>query len=197
LAESARILATESMAEARAALADFAATVDRILSGVDSDIQRMTQWLQQDRVAHWRREVRVRQDQVLQAKTALARKQFVAAPEPARAVEEHKAVERAKRRLEEAQRRQDATRRWAPVWERDAMAYKGPAHQLRDMISGQIPGALRRISSMMESVEGYLSLSPPPGDPETAPADGAAGRGGGEAPPADPNGEGIDQGGAA
>lgn len=164
MAESARILATEAMAEAKAALAEFASSVDRTLAEVDSEIMRMTQWLQQDRPAHWKREVRVRQEEVHKAKAAVARRELAAAPEPARAVEERRGVERAERRLDEAQRRQAATHRWAPVWEKEAMAYKGPAHQLRDMVSGAIPAAIGRISRMMESVESYLRVTPPKGD---------------------------------
>ena len=166
MTDSARILATEALTEARAALAEFAETVDRALAGVDADIHRTTQWLQNERPAHWKREVRRREDAVFNAKGAIARKEIIAAPEPASVVDERKALDRAKRRLDEALRRQQATQRWGAVWERDAMVYKGAAHQLRNMVSGQIPVALARLSRMIESVEAYLSVAPPSGDPD-------------------------------
>lgn len=174
MGDAARILATESMAEARAALADFAAEVDRVLAGVDAEIHRTHQWLGQDRPAHWKRQVRAREDEVLRCKTDIARKQMIAAPEPASVVDQRKRLARAERRLDEARRRQEATQRWAVVFERDAMVYKGAAHQLREMVSGRIPAGLARISRMIESVEAYLSVAPPPGDPESPPPDASS-----------------------
>ena len=173
MAESARVLATEAMAEAKAALAEFAQTVDRSLTEVDSDIQRLTQWLQHDRPAYWKREVRRRHDDVHKAKAEIARKELIRSPEPASVVEERKALARARERLAEAERRQEATRRWGANFEREAMAYKGPAHELRDVVAVRIPAALSRITRMMESLEAYLSMSAPSGDPDAPPPDAA------------------------
>jgi len=160
MSEAARILATESLAEAKAALATFAEEVDRAMAGVDAEIHRTTQWLQHERPAHWKREVRARETAVQNAKSAIARKQIIAAPEPASVVDERKALDRAKRRLAEAQGRQDLTHRWAVSWERQSTSYKGAAHQLREMVGGRIPAAIARLSAMTESIEAYLSVRP-------------------------------------
>jgi hypothetical protein len=162
MADAARILETGAMAEARAALAEFALAVDRTLSEADGEIQRMSDWLRLDRPAHWKREVRVRQEDLLRAKSELSRKMLAAAPDPARALEERRAVERAKARLEEAVRRQENSRKWAAVWEREAMAYKAPAHLLREAVTARIPAALGRIDRMMRSVDEYLRIAAPP-----------------------------------
>jgi hypothetical protein len=171
MSDGARILATEAMNEARAALAEFAETVGRTLAGVDADIYRMEDWLRRDRLAHWKRQVQVRETAVQQAKSAIARKVVLAAPDPARAVEERQVLKQAQRRLAEAVRRRDASRRWALVWEKHAMEYKAGARGLRDVASIGIPQALARISRMMESVEGYLNIDPPPGAPDAGPTD--------------------------
>lgn len=188
MSEAARILATEALTEARAALADFAAAVERAMVGVDADVNRMTHWLQHERPVHWKHEVRVRENAVQAAKGAISRKQIIAAPEPASIVDERKALDRAKRKLAEAQRRQEATRRWGVSWERSAMVYKGAAHQLRQAAGGQIPSAIASITRMIESIEAYLSVAPPGGGGETARADevgGEAEPGGGAAPASD------------
>lgn len=169
MADSARILATEAMAEARETLAEYAESVGRILSGVDADIQRTAQWLQHDRPAHWKHQVRLREDEVLRAKAAIASKQLAAAPEPASLVEERKALHRAQQRLEEARKRQEATRRWGAVFEREAMLYKSAAQPVRAVVAGQIPAGLARISRMMESIEQYLAVRPPPSEADSAP----------------------------
>jgi len=168
MSESARILATEAITDARAALAQFAEAAERAMVGVDADINRVTQWLQQERPAHWKREVRARETAVLNAKTAIARKQIIAAPEPASVVDERRALQRAQRRLDEARRRQEATHRWAVSWERQSTAYKGPAHQIREFSSGRIPGAIAALTKMVESIEAYLAVAPPESPPPTA-----------------------------
>jgi hypothetical protein len=160
--DAAKILETAAMAEARAALAEFALAVDRILVEVDGEIQRVSDWLRLDRPGHWRREVRARQEDLLRTKSELSRKVLAAAPDPARAMEERRAVERARERLEEALRRQENSRKWGAVWEREAMAYKAPAHLLREAVTVRIPGALARIDRMKRSIEEYLRLAPPP-----------------------------------
>jgi hypothetical protein len=189
MAESARVLATEAMHEARAALAEFAETVERTLSGVDADIYRMDDWLRRDRPRHWKRQIQARDTAVQAAKALVSRKIILAAPDPARAIEEREMLKKAQRRLAEAQRRQEASRRWAIVWEKQAMEYKGGARDLRDMATVQIPAVLGRISRMMESLEGYLSIEPPKGasdrslasdDPGTPPPEGPAREGGGD-----------------
>lgn len=161
MSEGARVLATEAMREARAALAEFAETVERTLAGVDADIYRMDDWLRRDRPLHWKRQIQVRDNAVQQAKAILSRKVVLAGPDPARAIEERENLKIAQRRLAEAQRRQEASRRWAMMWEKNAMEYKSGARDLRDMASARLPAALARIARMMESVEGYLAIAPP------------------------------------
>src|SRR5688572_5466137 len=111
------------MHEARAALAEFAETVGRTLAGVDAEIYRMDDWLRRDRPAHWKRQVRAREEAVQQAKAQVSRKVVLAAPDPAKAVEERAMLKRAQRRLAEAQTRSEASRRWAMVWQKQAMEY--------------------------------------------------------------------------
>ncbi len=168
MSDSARILNVEALAEAKAALAQFAEAAERALIGVDADINRMTHWLQQDRPAHWKREIRARETDVLNAKTAISRKQIIAAPNPASVVDERKALQRAQRRLDEARRRQEVTHRWAISWERQATAYKGPAHQIREFVSDRIPAAIASLTSMAESIEAYLAAPPPDSAPPPA-----------------------------
>jgi|KBSSwiStaDraftv2_1062776.scaffolds.fasta_scaffold509629_3 hypothetical protein len=160
----ARLYNTEALKEVKAALADFTESVGQTLASVDADINRISQWLTQDRPAYWKREVRKCEDAVAHAQTDIMRKRIIAAPEPASVVEEQKVLNRARQRLAEAQRKLDNVRRWAPVWEREALLYKTACRGLTEASHRDIPAAAARLDAMMTSLEAYLRLAAPQGD---------------------------------
>jgi hypothetical protein len=166
MADSARIHDVEALKRARAALADFADQVGAALASVDSDIQRVSQWLNVERPTHWKLEVRRRMESVERGKAEIMRKKIIAAPEPASVVLEERRLERARQRVENAQRRLDSVRRWAPVWEREAMMYKGSSRALTEALHADIPRGLAILSRMMESLEAYAAVAPPSGEIE-------------------------------
>lgn len=164
MSERARVLSTEALKEAKAALAEFAEAVSIALSAVDSDVNKMTSWLQNDRPAHWQRQVRLRHERVEKAKAEIAKKQLTAAPEPASVVFERKALKRRQDELEAAKGRLAAVKRWAPVWEKQAQLYKGACRQLTEALARDIPAATLRIERMLDSLEEYHRLSAPRGE---------------------------------
>ncbi len=160
----ARVLASEALKDFRAALADFADDVTRALGSVESEVQRMSWWLSHERPAHWRAEVRRREDKVSRAKAEIARKQLIAAPEPASVVEERKALERAERDLASAVARQEATRKWAAAWDHEASVYKGSCAGLGEIIGRDVPRAMERLSRLADLIEEYERIAPPETD---------------------------------
>src|SRR6266851_3368471 len=112
---TARVHSLQALKDVKFAVAEFAESVGRTLTSVDADINRITQWLSQDRPAHWKTQVRLREEQVAKVQADIMRKRIIAAPEPVSIVEEQKALEKAKRRLDAAQRKLANVRRWAPV----------------------------------------------------------------------------------
>jgi hypothetical protein len=163
MADQARVLSLETLKDAKGALVDFAEVCGQTLMSVDADIGRVTQWLGQQ-AAHWKREVRKREEAVERCKTDIMRKRIIAAPEPASVVEEEKALRRAKAGVESAHRKLEAVRRWLPVWEREAMLYKSSTHGLSEALHAMVPAAAARLERMHQSLEAYTRLAPPPGD---------------------------------
>jgi hypothetical protein len=165
----ARIQSVEALKDVKAALAEFTEAVTQILTSVDADINRVSQWLSQDRPAYWKAEIRRREDEVARAQSAIMRKRIIAAPEPASVVEEQKALDRARRRLAAAQKKLENVRRWAPIWEREALLYKTACRGLAEAVHRDMPGAAARLDSMMESLDVYLSMLPPQTDSDAPP----------------------------
>jgi hypothetical protein len=163
MADRARVLSVEVMKDAKACLVDFMESCGTALMSVDADINRVTQWLQQQ-VGYWKREVRKREEEVNKVKTDIMRKRIIAAPEPASVVEEEKFLRRAKARMDSAQRKLEAVRQWAPVWEREAMLYKTSTHRLSEALHADLPAALVRLERMFRSLEEYTRLIAPKGE---------------------------------
>jgi hypothetical protein len=167
MAERARIYNTAVLKDVKGALAEFAESVNQTLAGVDAEIARWTQWLNQEQIGHWKREVRRTEEAITRCKSEIQRKKLIAHPEPASTVFEEKQLRKAKARLDQAQRKLANVRKWAPVWEREALLYKTATSGLMETINGNLPLAMARLERMLTSLEEYERMAPPPGDAES------------------------------
>lgn len=165
----ANIHSVESLKDVKTALVEFTDSVNQTLASVDADINRVSQWLTQDRPAYWKAQIRRREDEVAKAHAAIMRKRIIAAPEPASVVEEHKAWDKAKRKLAAAQKKLQNVRRWQPIWEREALLYKTACRGLTEAVHRDMPSAAARLETMMDRLEAYLRILPPQGDADIPP----------------------------
>jgi hypothetical protein len=160
---TARIHDSKALLDTKAALVKFVEQVTGALAGMDADVGRVTMWLHHERLAHWKHEIRKREDAVMAAKTEIQRKIIAAAPEPVSLILERKAVARAQERVDEARRRLENTKRWSPKWEREAMIYKGGTQSLGEAINRDIPLAMNRLEKMLLALEAYQRMEAPSG----------------------------------
>lgn len=155
---SARVHSLESLDQARIAVQRFAEDVQTALAEVESDALRTVSWLQQDRLLYWEREVRRREERVQQARSELTRKELTSSQTKPSCVEERKALERAKAALEQAERRLVATRRWAPLVEREFHLYRKQVGAIQDFAARELPRAAERIEAMRASLVSYAAV---------------------------------------
>jgi hypothetical protein len=111
--DRAQVQSTRALLEAKAAIIEFTEVVKATLASVESDINRVDQWVNSQQPAHWKHEVRKREETVVRCKLEIERKRLIQAPEPASVVFEQKMLAKAKLHLDQAKVRQEATRRWA------------------------------------------------------------------------------------
>jgi len=161
VSESAKVNSTEALKQAKAAMVEFSDAIVTSLASVDSDINRISSWLNQDRPAYWKRQVRHCEEEVIKIKTEIMRKRIIAAPEPASVVDEEKKLDRMKIKLTQAQARLEAVKRWAPTWDREAMMYKTSTRGLLEFLHADIPRAEGRLERMLDSLEAYSKVAPP------------------------------------
>lgn len=172
MSETARIQNIEVLRDVKNALLEFARDAALTITSVDSDVQRVGQWLTLERPAHWKHEVRRREEGVEAAKAEIRRKELAAHPNPADTVLERKALKRAKDKLERAMQKRDRVRKWAPAWEREATIFKGGCAPLNEVLHREIPAAIARLDKMLAALEDYFKMAAPPTEgPATATAE--------------------------
>ena len=147
----------------RATLVGFVDAGKAALLEAESDLDRTILWLDRDRVPHWNRQIRKRQELLTRAKSELYRKQMQSSAKGGRAgdSDERKNLQRAERRLEEARARLQATRSWMRRLERERTLYKAAISPLASALDHDLPSAVALLRKMSENLEAYTDLGAP------------------------------------
>jgi hypothetical protein len=131
----------------------------------DSEVERSIVWVERDRVPHWRKRMQRLDHEVLEARSALFRKENhrVSRDSKPSTVDERKALAKAQAAMEDADRRWKASQRWSQELPRQQAEYKRGVNLLAAMVDRELPaaiGALRRMSIALERYrrEGPLDL---------------------------------------
>ena len=159
----AKVGSVDTLKELRSSLCTFAHIALNALEEAGSDIQRTLMWLKQDRYRYWKVESRKRSEQFVRAKLELKRKQDIETSPLGGTysfIDEKKALAIAQRNLEEAEQRLQNIQRWIPLLEREAYAFRGISQGLMDLVEVEVPNSCAMLDRMIDSLEGYLALSP-------------------------------------
>ena len=159
MAERAKVSDVAVLKDMKIALVKFAEEIRTTLSGVDSEVQRVGQWLTHERPSYWKHEIRRREDKVQHAKAAIATKQLARAPDPVSVAQERKDLQKVQRQLDEGEHRAAAVKRWAPVWDREAQLYKSSCSGLGETLERDVPSGVARLERMVKALEDYLRVT--------------------------------------
>jgi hypothetical protein len=165
----AHVASIAALTEFRADLAAFTADAREALSANEMELQRAFTWLD-TQTAFWKREIRVRQEEVVAAKNNLAaRKMLKLFGKPPDCTEQEKALRLAQRRLAEAEQKLVNCKRWLTELPRHADEYLAKARHMAGILEADMPRAGAMLEKKIESLEAYANLAPPvaptlPGD---------------------------------
>ena len=121
--QAARVSSINALKDFKRALGSFATVINTALAEAQSDLQRTTWWVQQDRVTHWQAQKRKRTTQLAQANSELFRAQVASPDQRVPATLERKAVDQAQQRLDEAETKLASIKRRAARVERPALRF--------------------------------------------------------------------------
>ncbi len=159
--QAASVSSINALKDFKRALDTFASIIRTALGEAQSDLQRTTWWVQQDRLTHWQVQKRKRMTQLAQAKSELFRSQVASPDQRVPATLERKAVDQAHQRLDEAQTKLASIKRWSRVLEREVILYKGHCQQIARAVEGDVPAALLRLDKMVGALEKYVRIPAP------------------------------------
>jgi hypothetical protein len=158
----------EGLIDWHAALATFRHECLECIASLNLEIQRAGNYLE-DQLQFWRNAVRDCEEEVVQCKYALKRKQMpdFSGRMPDTSVEEQN-LGRAEQRREYAQDQVEIVRRWMVNLPREINeVYEGIARRYTNFIEGDTQRALNALEQQIKSLEAYFnlqaeSMAPPP-----------------------------------
>ena len=169
---SADVRSIAAVSDWRADLTNYADSLSEATAGVDMEIRRAYEWLE-EQLALWRRAIRECEDEVVRAKAELAQRKFETwdGRIPDCTVQE-KNLRLAKARLEHAQEKVETTRRWiGRLPKMIDEVFTGPSRRLKSMLELDVPNALAELGRRIVALETYATLRP---DYAPGPSAGAA-----------------------
>ena len=178
---SADVRSIDALRDWHAALTGYGETLSEALAGVELELRRGFDWLE-EQLGRWQKAIRDCEEEVVQAKTELSGRKFTGWDdrEPDTTVQERN-LRRAKARLEYAQDQVQAVRGWiARLPKLIDELYRGPANRLGGLLEADLPRGLASLRWKVETLETYAGLrtdfaagSAPPPPPPPPPAPGA------------------------
>ena len=159
MGNAARITDIKALADLRPALIRFGEYCQSALSSDRSDAMKVLSWLQQDRLSHWKREIRIRSELAVRANSKLIQQTAGDTPRPS--VDARKAYELAKRRVREAEEKYELTRRWIRVIEKEIDQYRGSVQPMAEIAQSCMTKGIARIDSLISAIDAYISSGTP------------------------------------
>jgi len=178
----ANIQSPEVIKRFRASFIKFAEEGRRAVEDIQRDVSRVQQWLDREQSAHWKRELRRREEIVQRARGEYTRARAEQGPLRKRScVDEKKALDRALRLHEEAEQKLRTVKKTLLTLEQRTTKALGPVTGFSSMLVTNAPKALARLDSMLDKLDEYLR--PGSSTPGVGPAKGAGPR---QSAPAEP-----------
>lgn len=152
----ARVTNTQALADFRHSIIRFKEDIERALTSPGSDAMRVLSWLQGDRLSHWKREIRVRSEAAVVAKSKLT--QQVASQQPRPSVDARKEYERAKRRVREAEEKLESTKRAINKLRKEIDYYRGAIQPMASVARADMQTALGRLDGQIRALDEYTRV---------------------------------------
>ena len=141
----------------RGSFVKFTEHCQRSIEDVQRDVSRVQQWLEHEQSAHWKREVRRREEIVQRARGEYTRARADSGPlSKTSCVDEKKALDKALRLREEAEQKLRAVKKTLMTIEQNVAKSLGPCVALSSMLSVLAPRALTRLDTMLDKLDDYL-----------------------------------------
>jgi hypothetical protein len=144
-----------------ATLANYADSLSEALAGIEMEIRRAFDWLEEQQ-ALWKQAIRDSEEEVVRAKAELSQRKFKTwdGREPDCTVQE-RALRRAKARLEHAEEQVERVRQWIGRLPKVIdEVYRGAGRRLQNFLDDDLPKGQTDLARRIASLELYAGQRP-------------------------------------
>jgi len=164
MSSQAEVHSIDALKDFRTALALYSEDTLSALGAVEAEVRRTGQWLQQERPYYWQEQIKRRREQVAAAKAEVFRRRLQKTPEHSPSLSEPMEIlRRAEASLQDAEKRLLLVRKWQPLFHHAVLEYHGSIQRIKDLAASDVPRAVAALSRMIDALEAYLRVAPPPG----------------------------------
>jgi hypothetical protein len=160
----AKVYSSDAIEAVKMALVAFIDYVSDALTELSAEMRRAQEWLEHDRPAFWRNQIRLSSDHVHEAQQALHRcLMFPVAGERPSCSEERAALKKAQARLAYCEHKSERVRHWQQTMRHELFEYEGRISQLVKLVEIDVPqsiGALNRIMLRLEEYNAVRAADP-------------------------------------
>jgi len=156
----ARVESVDAIKAFRVAWLKFAEAANVALTEAEADAVSTLRWLETEQRTYWQNQVRKTGELVSRCAEALRHKRIFkdASGRTPSAIDEEKALAKAKRMQEIAEEKLGNVRKYAPRLNREIQLYKGQVQRLGTFVASDIPTAAAKLAKIVEALEAYAAL---------------------------------------
>ena len=182
MSEHAKVTSLEALESFRAKLIVFRTKAGGVLDEVSDEVTRTRLWLESDRPAHWKNEIRRRQRVLEQRQQEYFGAQLAGLREASQ--QQRSAVEKARREVQSAEERLQTVKHWYRQYDQRVEPLGRNVEKFRHAVQHDVSHAIVWVGEMIKTLAAYAELSsssgpaPVPAPPETAQTKGAEPEGG-------------------
>jgi hypothetical protein len=164
MSSQAAVHSIEALKDFRVALALYGEDTLAALGAIEAEVRRTVNWLQQERPYYWQEQIKRRREQVSLARAEVFRRQLQKRPDHTPAMSEQKEnLRRAEASLQDAEKRLTLVRKWQPILQHAVLEYHASRQRLKDLTATDVPMAVNLLTRIIDALEAYLRIAPPPG----------------------------------
>jgi len=169
MSSPAQVRSVEAIERFRHQLAKFEEQVQDTLETLTAELQRATDWLKYDRLSHWKKQRKLAEDVVHQAKLDLERCLiFPIAGERPSCREERAVLKKAQQQVEYCRGKAERVQHWNRHLQHELFEYEGRIGHMRRLLENELPAARAKLQQIVRRLDEY-QIESAPRSPEPLP----------------------------
>ena len=159
MSQAANVRSLEALRDFRSALIKFIDHAKRAISTSDSEVGRVSQWLESTQPMFWKQQIRKGEELLNQAKSELFRATISQPENPRGPTDQVRLVKKREAELKHANEKLEKTTQWSWRFARLQHEYRSGMMPLSSALDGELQKVVVQLDNSIKSLEVYLSTT--------------------------------------